>query len=563
MPFATRFIEDVPRGINLAKGICPWSCHCGQHDNWLCRPRCKNCGREQPASIAAEARRVAARTRREREQPKQDRGRSRERARGRSRSESRGRSKSRGGAGGRGAAAGDGKKGGGARGKGGGGGGGHPQRTYADVATKNEADLRKQLAAEKREKEELARRLAAATSSAAEAQAAANDGGNGPPGATSDGDDDADAEAARDQRLQQLATAIEALEAVGPADDAKLLQLQGEREALLKAKRECKPLKAQLLAVDRKLDKKRAAIKRLEARKSEAWNEVERVRKEAEALDDEHAAMEKALDELEAEKRDMLRRELDGEVGSIKADNAHWDGTVDAIRTRLLLPGTPPELAHAIGASLEQLRLLCTNLPQAVPAAAGATSTSASSSSSSSPAAAAATAAACGAATARTEAGGGTGGGGCNNGGGGQGATTGGNSSTSSGILAGPPAVLGPHGTAAAATPPAVVPQPATPIAAAPPTAGPLETGRAINLDTQAAADITVPNGEDAAGASGDGSAQGAADDMDVDVVLQHLSPYKRRKFLASLRGSAVEQSDGGRDRERSPRNTKKEDATL
>jgi hypothetical protein len=272
------------------------------------------------------------------------------------------------------------------------------------------------------------------------------------------------------------------------------------------------------------------------------------------------------LDDLEAEKRDMLRRELDGENGSIKADNAHWDGTVEAIRTRLLLPGTPPELAHAIGASLEQLRLLCTNLPQLVPAAAGAlaTSTSASSSSlSASPTAAVGAAAASGTATERVGPGGGTGGGIGGNGGGRQGTTAGGSSSADSGILAGPPAVLGPHGTAAAATPPATVPQPAAPIADAPPAAGPLEAGRAINLGAQAAAEVTVPSDEGSADASGDGSAQSAAGDMDVDIVLQHLSPCKRRKFLASIRGSSVDQSDGGRDRERSPRPNKKEDAAL
>ncbi len=86
-----KFLDDVPRGINLAKGLRPWSCNCGQLDNWLCRSQCMRCGRDQPHHIAAAARRMAERVRREREEQRQgkrgerspSRGRSRERVRGR------------------------------------------------------------------------------------------------------------------------------------------------------------------------------------------------------------------------------------------------------------------------------------------------------------------------------------------------------------------------------------------------------------------------------------------------------------------------------------------------
>ncbi len=58
-----------------------------------------------------------------------------------------------------------------------------------------------------------------------------------------------------------------------------------------------------------------------------------------------------------------------------------------------------------------------------------------------------------------------------------------------------------------------------------------------------------------------------AAEEVDIDQVLKHLSPNKRRKFLASVRASAEGEAGGGRDRERSPRpNSKKEreeDAAL
>ncbi len=129
------------------------------------------------------------------------------------------------------------------------------------------------------------------------------------------------------------------------------------------------PIKTQLLALDRKLGKKREALKRTEIKCSEAWAAVERSRKEAEGLDKEHADLTAELDALEAEKRDVLRRELEGEDGA-RADDLHWEGTVDAIRTRLHLLGVDASLSSSIAATLETLRIQCLQLPATVPAAA-------------------------------------------------------------------------------------------------------------------------------------------------------------------------------------------------
>ncbi len=357
------FIKDVPRGIS--KGVRPWSCHCGELDNWLCRPRCKACGREQPAHIAANARKVAERVRSERgggRSPSREpsRGRSRER-RGRDRQSGRGN----GGGGGKG---GGGRSGGGGGGSGGGGGGGGDGNvsgsSYADIARRTD-ELRKQLASEKKEREALARKLAAATSSKT---GDGNDGDAHNAASDDSADDDANADAARDLRLQQLQNAIEALEAVVDSEDSKLVALRAEKDGIVKARREGKPLKIQLLALDRRLGKKRDALKRAEGRCSEAWAAAERTRKEAEEADKEHADIANEIDTLENEKRDILRRELEGEDGS-RADDVHWEGTVDAIRTRIHLPGVDSALATTIAATLETLRLQCLQLPATVPPA--------------------------------------------------------------------------------------------------------------------------------------------------------------------------------------------------
>ncbi len=349
-----RFHEDVPRGINMAKGLRPWSCSCGLDNIWLCRQNCTRCGRDQPHRIAVDAKHIAEKARREKQKHEGEgdrdrraaasssaRGRSRDR---KSRGDSRGRSQS--------------------RGQGG-------KASYAEVAKRNEsADLRKQLASERKAKEELARKLAAATAKAD----AESRGGGGEAAPEDAGEDDGEDDAAKELRQQHLDAAIDALAQVVEPEDPKLVSLKSEREALVRARREGKPLKAQLLALDRRLDKKKAALRKVETRASEAWGRVEEARKEAEELDREHGELQQCVDDLEGEKRDILRKEL--EAGStpedgIRADNAHFEGTVDAIRSRLEAPGVDTVLAQAIGTNLKQLRNLCAQLLALCAATAG------------------------------------------------------------------------------------------------------------------------------------------------------------------------------------------------
>ncbi len=321
------FWEGVPKGINLSKGLRPWSCSCGQLDNWLCRKRCWKCGRDQPARIATDAKRMAGRDdlRRDRSQ---SRGRSRERQpRGQDVSKRQGNGQSNG-------------------------------KSYADAAKRADElqKLQKQLAAEKRSREELERKLSAKT------------GTN--PEATNEDDDDEDGDSEkREQRLRQLSAAIDALEAVvEDAEDAKLVALKSERSTLEKAKQAGKPLKAKLLALDRRIDKKKAALAKLQTETGEAWRDAEAARKRAEGLDEKQTELQKIIDELEADRKQMLREELDdeqrngGNDGADK-DTQHWEGTVEAIRARLSVPGVEGSLASAISATLEQLRQQCSLLP--------------------------------------------------------------------------------------------------------------------------------------------------------------------------------------------------------
>ncbi len=539
------FIPDVPRGINLSKGLRPWSCNCGEADNWLCRPRCKKCGREQPSRIAADAKKMAERCRRERDEGRRSpsRGRSRERDR-------RGRSKSRGRDGGGNA----GRKRSGGKGtsrEGGGGGGsgnsGGSAKTYAEAARLTE-ELKRQVAAERREKEALARKLAAAT-------AAKSDGdGNAAAETSRDDDDEADAEEARDNRLQQLQSAIEALELVVGADDDKLGALRGERDALAKARREGKPLKTQLLNLDRKLGQKRAAIKKVEAKQSEAWAAVERTRKEAEALDKEHEDLLQELDSLESDKKDLLRRELDGDEGTAKSDDAHWEGTVDAIRTRLQLPGIDPMLAAAVATTLEQLRQQCLQLPALVPAAASggagphtaATPAGADGRPSGAPPTVPTPTGA--PATTATGGGGGAGGDGSNKGNASDGKTD------ASGGDARPPAAVGGNGDSDTTSHISLAPHGG----AAPPrrpAAKPVVAAAAAE-----AAAVTVPEADD--------NSSGRSQDVemgDVEALLGKLSAVHRKQILAKFGGRAAGDDDhvhdAARERERSPRPTKNNEA--
>ncbi len=308
---------------------------------------CKKCGRDQPHYIAADARKISERTRRERadaarEVRQQGRGGNGAEARGRSRE----RASSRGGAG---TDSKQNKKHGSATDGG---------KTYAEAASAREKELERQVA-------ELKRRLAAAPTAKSEDAGQAK-----PAGMPADGDDDGDGEDDKEAQARQLADAIAALEKVQSPGEQLRETLAGLREqhvAVEKARREGRPLKAQLLGLDRKIERKRNAIRKAEEQASEAHAEAERARTRAQECDQELAELQAALETLESEKRDTLRRELDADDGGVRSDNAHCEGFVAAIRARTALPGVAGELQASINATLELLLKQCTLLPAQLP----------------------------------------------------------------------------------------------------------------------------------------------------------------------------------------------------
>ncbi len=552
------FIPDVPRGVHPSRGIRPWSCHCGEADNWLCRPRCKGCGREQPRSIAAEAKRVAEQCRREREERRRSpsRGRSRERRRRGSeqeRSQSRGRNDGGGGkkkgngGGGSGGGGGSSGNGGGDGGGGGGGGQGGQSKSYAEAARRAD-ELRRQLAAERREREALVKKLAAATASK---DAKDCDADHGP---LDDGDDEVDDDASKELRMQQLLTVIEGLEPVVSEDDPKLVALRGERESLARARQEGKPLKTQLIAIDRKLERKRAAIKKLEARQSAAWAAYEEARRTAEALDKESDDLNAELDALEKDKKLLLRRELEGDGGAgTREEDAHWEGTVDAIRTRLQVPGVHPELASAVAATLELLRQQCLQLPAVVPPAAAEAGGGGARPSEGGRGAGGHSDGTPRRPTAASSTSGGIGSGGGDGKGGSKVAEQDGGAHSSAaaagkasggkenegGLLA-KPALLAPHAG-----------MPAPPLPASPSA----NIDKSKGADAAAAAEVAVPSDPPT------GLAEQDVEMGEVENLLRKMPSRRRNRFLAAVKADKFDSDDEDgedpqRDRERSPRPT-------
>ncbi len=305
-----------------------WSCGCGADGNWGDRVACRACKRDPPFNVKQRQREQQAAY--ERDQRQGGGG---------------------GGKGGGGSGGGGGGKGGGKRGGGGGGGGG---ASYSDIVRQSSsrdseiAALRKELSEERKCREELAKKVAANAT-----------GGDAPMD-----DADEDEEAKRDKRIAGIKAAIASMEGVVDPSNATLAQLRQELEALERAKKEGKPLVTQLVGVGRRIDKQKKKIKDIEGRQGELWSQVEKLRLEAQKADAEHDEATRALDILEAEKKEVLRRELAGEAD---LEAAAWDGVTGGIRLRLGMPGVDPAVAASIGHTLEVLRAQCASLPNLQP----------------------------------------------------------------------------------------------------------------------------------------------------------------------------------------------------
>ncbi len=140
------------------------------------------------------------------------------------------------------------------------------------------------MAAERREKEALERRLAAPAKIAAGSAGGVSSAGGGAGGENGamdeDGDDGEEDDASRELREAKLGTAIPALEAVASTEDPKLTQLRLEKDSISRQRREGRPLKTQLLAIDRRMEKKKKSMAATAAKIAEVHRKQGELRKE-------------------------------------------------------------------------------------------------------------------------------------------------------------------------------------------------------------------------------------------------------------------------------------------
>ncbi len=328
-----------------------WSCGlCGCADNWGDRASCRRCQREPPFNVK--------RRQREAQDNKKMAG-----------------TKGRGG----------GQGGGGDAGGGGGGPGGKgsaaatrassSSRSYADAAqggrnggNSSNVGASSSVAIEiqelKKSNERLVKQLA-------ELRAASSPGQG-----TGDEDelDDDGGEQERDDRIKVLQSNLQALVLVYGENSPEHRAKRDELEALQRAKREGKPLKAQLHNVDKRIVKQKQKVDKLEIQVGDLQERLKDVQEELAKSEEELADARKALESTEDERRALLLREAQaqseaaGSTGNPSASKqsrgeAEWTQLVSLIKERAAQPGVHQELSRQVGAAVDLLRTLCGQLP--------------------------------------------------------------------------------------------------------------------------------------------------------------------------------------------------------
>ncbi len=342
-----------------------WSCgKCGGADNWGDRVGCRFCFQEPPSSV------------RRRQQESKRRG-----------------------AADAGATVGKGGGGGIASNSTGGGGKGGPGakrppnrgttggRSYAEALAGGrgaaaDPSITTELQELRRSNDRLVRQLEQARAAAASQRAKDDD--------EEDGDEAAEEqERARDDQIKNLQSNMRALVALFGEDSPEHRRKRDELDALLKAKREGRPLKTQLQNVDRRIDRQKARVEKLDAQVGRICSDIAELREELEKVEGELTEAKETLAATEEERKSLLLREAQaqsdgsqpGAEGSKLPDGEReWSSMCALIRDRAGQPGVHAELASQVSSALELLRQLCWQLPAAnsQPAAAPAAATNAS-----------------------------------------------------------------------------------------------------------------------------------------------------------------------------------------
>ncbi len=320
-----------------------WSCSCGAHDNWANRKACRVCKRSAPASVI----------RRQREAQEARRGN---------------------GGGGRNGDGGGNRGGGGGGGGGGGSGGGaragSATRTttaasYADAARSGDK-VTTELAELRRSNERLQRQIAALQSSRGTATFDMDE---------DDGDDGGTAERTREDRIKVLSENLKAIAAVFSEQSDEYRGKKSELDALVRARRECKPLNIQLQRTDKRIDAQRKRLTRAEEQLQLERKRLIEVQHDIAAAEKDLEEAKNNLAEMEEERKQILLRETQAVaqqpaapvLAHFVSETEAWERTMGAIALRVQAPGVQAELAAQVASTLDILRGLCGQLPAVVP----------------------------------------------------------------------------------------------------------------------------------------------------------------------------------------------------
>ncbi len=219
----------------------------------------------------------------------------------------------------------------------------------------------------RRSNERLSRQLEQARAAAAANRAKEDD--------EDEGDEDAEEqERARDEQIKNLQTNMRALVALFGEDSPEHKRKRDELDALLKAKREGRPLKTQLQNVDRRIERQKARVEKLDAQVGRICSDIAELREELEKAEGELAEAKETLIATEDERKSLLLREAqaqgDGsqpgtDGNKLPEGEREWSSICNIIRERAGQPGVHAELASQVSSALDLLRRLCWQLPAA------------------------------------------------------------------------------------------------------------------------------------------------------------------------------------------------------
>ncbi len=195
-----------------------------------------------------------------------------------------------------------------------------------------------------------------------------------------DGDDDAgehQEEAAREDRIRLIQANIRAVAALYGEDSPEHLARKEELDSLLKTKREGRPLRTQLQAADRRIDRQKGKVNKLDSMVADTRSRINELQTELDKLESDLAEARTHLGTMEEERKTILLREAQAQTDHSTAEpaaapaaegEAEWRRVCEVIKNRATQPQVHPELSQQIGTALDLLRTLCGQLP--APAAA-------------------------------------------------------------------------------------------------------------------------------------------------------------------------------------------------